>query len=254
MKKAFFGAVASIALMVGSSTQVAQAQWIVLDPSNLIENIISALQNTQTVLNQITQISQEVQSLGYQVQNLQTMPAGVASNVIGQYTMQFGRLVVAMQSINGIAQSVANLTARYNATYPNTALAQGPLSNANVMAQLTAWLNQSRSVYQGAYNTQAQVMSSLPADSANVQTLLQTSGSSQGALGAIQAGNQINGQVAAQLMKMNQQMAATNQAQLNWIAQQTQLIAQAQTISQNLAAGYTAPSAPTVNLTYDRFH
>ena len=245
---------AAAALMVGSAAQVARAQYVVIDPSNLVENIISALQNVQTVLNQVTQISHEVQSLGYQAQNLQSLPSGVAGQVLGDYTTQFSQLVSAMQSINGIAQTVATLTAQYNATYPNTALAQGPLSNANVMAQLTTWLNQSRSVYQGAYNTQAHVIASLPADSANVQTLLRTSGSSHGALDAIQAGNQINGQVAAQLMKMNSQMAATNQAQLNWIAEQSQMIAQAQKTSQNAMVGYTAPSTATVNLTYDRFH
>jgi type IV secretion system protein TrbJ len=254
MKRLLFSAAAILALWTSSSIQPSRAQWVVLDPTNLVENIISALQNTQTVLNQITQISHEVQSLAYQAQNLQSMPPSVSNNVMGQYTTQFGKLVTAMASINGIAQNVAKLTGQYNATYPNTALAQGPLSNANVMSQLTTWLNQSRSVYQGAYNTQAQVMASLPADTANVQMLLQTSGSSQGALGAIQTGNQINGQVAAQLMKMNSQMATANQAQLNWIAQQTQMIAQAQTVSQNLAVGYAAPSAPAVNLTYDRFH
>ncbi len=254
MKKALLAAVASTAVLVGSSTQVAQAQWVVTDPTNLIENTISALQNVQTVLNQITQISHEVQSLANQAQNLQNMPASVGLSVITQYTAQFGQLVTAMQSINGIAQNVATLTAKYNATYPNTALAQGPLSNANVMAQLTGWLNQSRSVYQGAYNSQAQVIASLPADTTNVQTLLQASGSSQGALSAIQAGNQLSGQVAAQLMKMNSQMASTNQAQLNWIAQQTQLIAQAQNVSQGVALGYTTKGTPNVNLTYDRFH
>ena len=254
MKNTLLAAAASAALLLSSSTQVAQAQMAVIDASNLVENTISALQNLQAVLNQITQLSHEVQSLGYQAQNLQSMPSGVSNNVIGQYTTQFGNLVAAMQSINGIAQNVATLTAKYNATYPNTALAQGPLSNANVMAQLTTWLNQSRSVYQGAYNTQAQVMTSLPADSANIRTLVQTSGSSQGALDAIQAGNQINGQVAAQLMKMNSQMATTNQAQLNWIAEQSQLIAQAQQTSQRAMVGYTAPSTATVNLTYDRFH
>jgi P-type conjugative transfer protein TrbJ len=254
MRRILFTAAAIVALWTGSSTQSSQAQWVVVDPTNLVENIISALQNTQAVLNQVTQLSHEVQSLSYQAQNLQNMPASVANTVIGQYTSQFGALVSAMQSINGIAQNVGRLTAQYNATYPNTALAQGPLSNANVMSQLTTWLNQSRSVYQGAYNTQAQVMASLPADTANVRTLLQTSGSSQGALDAIQTGNQINGQVAAQLMKMNSQMATTNQAQLNWIAQQTQMIAQAQTVSKNMTVGYAASSRPTVNLTYDRFH
>jgi P-type conjugative transfer protein TrbJ len=254
MKKSLFAAVASAALLAGTTSQVARAQWVVVDPSNLVENIISALQNTQAVLNQITQISHEVQSLAYQSQNLQGMPSAVSLSVIGQYTTQFAQLVTAMQSINGIARDVATLTAQYNGTYPNTALAQGPLSNANIMAQLTNWLNQSRSVYQGAYNTQAQVIASLPADTANVQTLLQTSGSSQGALSAIQAGNQLQAQVAAQLMKMNSQMASTNQAQLNWIAQQSQMMAQAQKTSQNAMAGYTNPSTAAVNLTYDRLH
>ena len=242
-------------LFAGGSVRDAKAQFAVIDPANLVENIISALQNVQTVLNQVTQISHEVQSLAYQAQNLQKLPASVSNNVLGQYTTQFASLVAAMGSINGIAHNRLRRSQR-NTTrpIPNTALALGPLSNANINSQLTAWLNQSRSVYQGAYNTQAQVISSLQADSANVQTLLQTSGSSQGALDAIQAGNQLSGQVAAQLMKINSQMATTNQAQMNWIAQQTQMIAQAQKISQGLASGYSNAGSPVVNLSYDRFH
>lgn len=254
MKKSLLACLVSTAFVTGSSIPVAQAQFAVIDPANLVENIVSALQNVQTVLNQITQISHEIQSLAYQVKNLQNMPASVSNSVLGQYTNQFSRLVASMQSINGIAQNVATLAARYNATFPNTTLAQGPLSNANVMSQLTGWLNQSRSVYQGAYSTQAQVMSTLPNDTANIQTLLRTSGSSSGALDAIQAGNQITGQLAAQLMKLNQQMATTDQAQLTWIAEQTQMIAQAQKNSEDALAGYAKPSSPVVNLTYDRLH
>src|SRR6202034_3596029 len=115
-------------------------------------------------------------------------------------------------------------------------------------SQLTGWLNQSRSVYQGAYNTQAQVMTSLGTDSATVQRLLQTSGSSQGALDAIQAGNQLNGQVAAQLMKINTQMATTNQAQMNWIAQQTQMLAQAAKHSADISVGYTTAAPSNAHL------
>jgi P-type conjugative transfer protein TrbJ len=254
MKKVFPVLLASAAILTAGSPKSAQAQFAVIDPANLVENIISALQNVQTVANQVTQISHEVQSLAYQLQNLQKMPAGISSSVIGQYVSEFSQLASAMKNINGIAANVANLTTKYNTTFPTTSLAQGPLSSANVLSQLTGWLNQSRSVYQGAYNTQAQVMTSLGADSAAVQQLLQTSGSSQGALDAIQAGNQLNGQVAAQLMKINTQMATTNQAQMNWIAQQTQMIAQAQTTSQHAMVGYTTPSSAPVNLTYDRFH
>lgn len=254
MNRIFVTTVTALVVWIGAGVPESKAQLVVVDPSNLVENIISALQNTQTVLNQITQISHQVQSLAYQAQNLQQMPPAASANVMNQYTTQFGKLVTAMQAINGIAQDVAILTNRYNATYPNTALAQGPLSTATVMSQLTGWLAQSRSVYQGAYNTQAQVMASLPADTANVQSLLKTSGSSPGALGAIQAGNQLNGQVAAQLMKMNAQMATTNQAQLNWIAEESQLMAQAQVTSQQQGQGFTAPSTAVPNLSFDRLH
>jgi conjugal transfer/entry exclusion protein len=122
------------------------------------------------------------------------------------------------------------------------------------MTQLSGWLSQSRSVYQGAYATQAQVMSTLPADSGNVARLLAQSGRSSGALDAIEAGNLLTGQVASQLMKMNQQMAATNQAQMNWIAQQTQLLAQTQHMTQAQLAGYTGRGARSVNGVIDPLH
>src|ERR1700689_2424885 len=88
MKRLLVGSVAVLGLWAGSGLQESRAQWVVLDPSNLVENIISALQNTQTVLNQITQISHQVQSLAYQAQNLQQMPPAVSTNVVGQYTTQ----------------------------------------------------------------------------------------------------------------------------------------------------------------------
>jgi hypothetical protein len=55
-------------------------------------------------------------------------------------------------------------------------------------------------------------------------------------------------------MKMNAQMATTNQAQLSWIAQQTQLMAQSQNTSQSGMTGYTASSTAPVDTTYTRFH
>ena len=254
MKMRFLKVSILTAVVTFGGATTASAQFAVIDPANLVENIISALENVESVLNQVEQLTHEVQSLAYQAQNLSQMPSSVSGAVLNQYTNHFQQLVSAMQSINGIASNVSNLTARYDQTFPNSALAQGALSSASVFAQLNGWLSQSRSVYQGAYNTQGQVMQSLGADSSSVRQLLQTSGSSQGALDAIQAGNQLTGQVASQLMKMNQQMAATNQAQMNWIAQQTQLLEQAAKHSTDISAGYTAVAPSTANPVYDRFH
>jgi P-type conjugative transfer protein TrbJ len=246
--------IAVLSLLAGSSVQVARAQFAVIDPANLVENIISALESLSTVANQAVQLEHEVQSLANEAQNLQSFPSSLSSGVLGQYLTQYGSLVATMQGIDGIARNLATLTAQYDATFPATSLAAGPLSYANVTSQLSGWLTQSRSVYQGAYQTQAQIMGTLAADSGNVAQLLQQSGQSGGALGAIQAGNLLSGQVASQLMKMNQQMAATNQAQMNWIAEQTQLLAQTQQTTQAQLAGYTTPGPRSVNGLIDPLH
>jgi P-type conjugative transfer protein TrbJ len=253
-KKILLGAVGALVLLASSSAQVARAQFAVIDPANLIENIISAVQNLAAVANQATQLEHEVQSLANEAQNLRQFPSSLSSGVLGQYLTQYASLVSTMQGIDGIARNLATLTAQYNTLFPNTALSNGPLSYLNVMTQLTGWLGQTRGVYQGAYQTQAQVMSTLAADSGNVAQLLQQSGKSSGALDAIQAGNLLTGQVASQLMKLNQQMAATDQAQMNWIAQQTQLLAEAQKTQQNQLAGYTTPGTPVVNASLDSLH
>lgn len=254
MKKGVISGFAVLVLLAASSTRVADAQLAVIDPANLVENIISAVQNLATVANQAVQLEHEVQQLANEAQNLQSFPSSLSGGFLGQYLTQYASLVATMQGIDGIARNLATLTAQYDATFPATSLANGPLSYPNVMTQLTGWLTQSRSVYQGAYQTQAQVMGTLGADSGNVAQLLQQSGKSSGALDAIQAGNLLTGQVASQLMKMNQQMAATNQAQMNWIAQQTQLLAQTQLTAQTQLAGYTTRGVRSVNGLIDPLH
>ena len=254
MKRMLISAIAVLSLLAGSSVQVARAQFAVIDPANLVQNIISAIESLATVANQAVQLEHEVQQLANEAQNLQSFPSSLSGGVLGQYLTQYASLVGTMQGIDGIARNLATLTAQYDATFPATSLATGPLSYANVMTQLSGWLTQSRSVYQGAYQTQAQVMGTLAADSGNVAGLLQQSGRSSGALDAIQAGNLLTGQVASQLLKMNQQMAATNQAQMNWIAQQTQLLAQTQQTTQAQLAGYSTRGARAVIGLIDPLH
>lgn len=254
MKRMLITGIAVLGFLASSSVQVARAQLAVIDPANLVQNIISAVHSIATVANQAVQLEHQLQQLANEAQNLQSFPSSLSGGVLGQYLTQYASLVGTMQGIDGIARNLATLTAQYNATYPSTSLATGPLSYANVMTQLSGWLTQSRSVYQGAYQTQAQVMGTLGADSGNVARLLQQSGRSSGALDAIQAGNLLSGQVASQLMKMNQQMAATNQAQMNWIAQQTQLLAQTQLTAQTQLAGYSTRGARVVNAVVDPLH
>jgi P-type conjugative transfer protein TrbJ len=147
MKKGVISGIGALVVLAGSATRIANAQLAVIDPANLVENIISAVQNLAAVANQAVQLEHEVQQLANEAQNLQSFPGSQSSNVLGQYLTQYSSLVATMQGIDGIARNLATLTAQYDATFPATSLANGPLSYPNVMTQLTGWLTQSRSVY-----------------------------------------------------------------------------------------------------------
>ncbi len=207
------------------------------------------LQTLQITVNDVTKIANQVQQIAHQVQNLQSFPAALSGQILGQYVQQYGQLVQGISQINGMATNVAGLLQRYNQTYPNMPInggAGGPLTTPQVMAQLAAFLNTSRAASIGAYNTQAQVMTSLGADSSTIQRILTQSGASSGNLDAIQAQTQLTGQVASQLLKMNQQMASMNQAQMTIMAQQTQEIAKTQQLQVQAMGGYGLPSTTPV--------
>ena len=97
-------------------------------------------------------------------------------------------------------------------------------------------------------------MTSLGADSSTIQRILTQSGASSGNLDAIQAQTQLTGQVASQLLKMNQQMASMNQAQMTIMAQQTQMMTQAQQAAIDGGRGFTNPSTAVVRPGIDAIH
>jgi P-type conjugative transfer protein TrbJ len=203
-------------------------------------------------VNQVTQIGHQLTQITNQVRNLQSFPQTLASQVLGQYVQQYGQLVQSIGQINGIAQNVATLVQKYNAAFPNTPINGGAgsvLTTPQIMAQVSGWLGQTRNVYQGAYDTQAQVMQSLGADSAAIQSIVTQSGASNGNLDAQQASAQLQTQMASQLLKLNQQMATMNQAELTWLAQQAQQAAQSQQEQAQALNGWTTPGTAVANPT-----
>ena len=238
-------ALAGLSLATLLALQPARAQFVVFDPANFGESIMTDLNTLTTTVNQITQIAHQITQISNEIKNLQQFPQSLSGQVLGQYVQQYSKLVSSVGQINGIAQNVSTLTAKYNTAFPNTPINGGngtSLTPQQIMGQVSGWLNQTRNVYQGAYNTQAQVMQSLGADSANIQSIATQSGSSSGNLDAQQASAQLQTQIASQLLKLNQQMATMNQAHLTYLAQQAQQTAQSQQEQAQALVGWTSPS------------
>ena len=211
--------IAAVLGLVLSAT--AQAQIPVTDVANLAQNTLNEANTLQTTVNQATQITNELTQIANQVKNLQQMPSSVASQLLGNYTTEMNQLTTAMGNIGGLAGNLTNLTANYNGMYP-AANGNGPMTSQQLMGQVQGWLTQANKDYQGAYSAQGQVIAALPQQAADVASAANQSQASTGALSAIQAGNQIQTQVAQQLIQLNGQMAAINQAQTDMAAQQAE--------------------------------
>lgn len=211
-----------VAVAVGLAFSVsAHAQIPVTDVANLIQNTLNEANTLETTVNQATQITNELTQIANQVKNLQQMPSSVASQLLGNYTTEMNQLTTAMGNIGGLANNIQNLSSNYNGLYP-AANGQQPMTTQQLLSQVQGWLTQANKDYQGAYSAQGQVIAALPQQAADVASAANQSQASTGALSAIQAGNQIQTQVAQQLIQLNGQMAAINQAQTDIAAQQAE--------------------------------
>src|SRR3954453_18126439 len=66
-------AAGTIALTLGV-TVPARAQWIVFDPNNYVQNVLTAARELQQINNQITSLQNEAQMLINQARNLASLP------------------------------------------------------------------------------------------------------------------------------------------------------------------------------------
>ena len=66
-------AAGTVALMLGAPVP-AQAQWIVFDPNNYVQNVLTAARELQQINNQVTGLQNQTQMLLNQARNLATLP------------------------------------------------------------------------------------------------------------------------------------------------------------------------------------
>ena len=181
MKKRLLAAVVAAMLC----TAAAHAQWVVIDPTNLVQNTLTAIRTLEQINNQIQQLQNEAQMLTNQARNLASLPFNVVSRLRSNLALT-QRLIARAK---GMAYDVARMDQDFQRLYPEQYAAT---VSGNQMYRDTQerWKNTLNGL-QTTMQMQAQASQNLSDDEGVLTDLVGKSQSAEGALQAMQAMNQL---------------------------------------------------------------
>ena len=181
MKKRLLAA--AVAAMLCTAT--AHAQWVVIDPTNLVQNTLTAIRTLEQINNQIQQLQNEARMLTNQARNLASLPFNVVSRLRSNLaTTQ--RLIARAK---GMAYDVARMDQDFQRLYPEqyAATVSGDQMYRDTQERWKNTLNGLQTTMQ----MQAQASQNLSDDEGVLADLVGKSQSAEGALQAMQAMNQL---------------------------------------------------------------
>ncbi len=198
---------AGVALVTLATASVpAQAQWVVFDPQNYVQNVLTAARELQQINNQIQQIENQTQSLINQAKNLASLPYSLVSTI----TSQIQRTEQLLAQAQRIAYSVASINQAFTTSYGSINL---NLSEQQMIAQAQQRWQNSVAGLQDALKTQATVVGNITTNRTTVTSLGASSQSATGAMQAAQINNQLLVQISQQLSDLIALESANGRAQ-----------------------------------------
>ena len=205
LRAALFAGVAVVALWFPA--EPVRADWIVFDPHNFTQNVLTAARELQQVNNEIQSLENQATMLINQARNLASLPYSALSQ-LEQSIAQTQQLLAQAQNI---AYSVTSINQAFATTYPQSYPASTSAQQLFSDAQ-TRWHN-ALNGFQQAMQVQAGVVQNLATTQTQIGTLVSSSQSATGALQAVQSGNQLTALQTRQLADLTAVMAATARAQ-----------------------------------------
>lgn len=201
-------------LIGGPTVGPIYGQLAVADLGGLVQTTITAFNTAELVIHTLSQIENQVFMIENQVTNLATLDV---SN-IGALTGLFGNVLTVLSQADGITYSLGTIDNQFRDLYPELGL---PASGGSQFIEaLRAWNQQSRRAVQDAMRSQS-VTEAIETDSVLIMDAVARSDTSTGNLSALQAGNQIDGLMAAQMVRMQEILAAVHRDQASKRAMET---------------------------------
>ncbi|MGA8171504.1 MAG: P-type conjugative transfer protein TrbJ [Methylocystis sp.] len=199
------GLALAIALSLSPVSPV-QAQFVVFDPSNYAQNIMTAAHTLQQINNQITSLQNQARSLLNQTKNLTNLPYS-SLQAVQQSLTQTQQLLSQAQRI---AYNIQQIDHAFSTQY-------GPVNSSSSWSALVAgaqqrWQN-SLASFQDAMRVQAGIVQAIDTSRSQAGALVSSSQSAVGALQSSQAGNQLLGLQSKQLADVTALLASQGRAQ-----------------------------------------
>ena len=206
---------------------------IVLDPSNLAQNILTATRTLQQVNNQIRQLQNEAQMLINDAKNL--------AQTSFDPTGEINRIMVEIDNLMGAAKAIqytiADTDRIFRAHYPEDYSAW---TESQMAASAEEQWKISRNAFHDALLVQSQIVESVDGDRTTLNRLLSETRSAEGSLSVAQTGNQLMALEASQSLKIQQLMAAQYRAEAVERARRLQIERESKVRTERFVGGSTA--------------
>ena len=181
------------------------AQWIVFDPNNFSQSVLTAARELQQINNQIQSLTNQAQSLVNQAKNLANLPM----STLTQLQSTIARTQSLLSQAQNISFNVQQVQTAYSSTY-GAAPTSASMSTLVATAQ-QRWQN-SVAAFEDSLKMQAGVVGNISTNSTAMTSLVSASQSASGALQAAQAGNQLLALQSQQLSDLVAVLAAKGRA------------------------------------------
>jgi P-type conjugative transfer protein TrbJ len=178
----------------------------VIDPTNLIQNTLTALRTLEMTNNQLSQLQNETRMLLNQAQHL----ASLDFNVVNRLRLSIARSEQLLAQAQGLAYEVTRLDQEFARLYPEQYV-QTITATQLAQQRLERWSQQRQGLHT-ALRMQGQVAQNLDVDQTILTDLVAQSQSAVGSLQASQATNQLLALQAKQAIQAQQMALTQNRA------------------------------------------
>jgi P-type conjugative transfer protein TrbJ len=176
----------------------AHAQWLVIDPANVLQSTLTALRSLTQIQNQIQQLANETVMLENEARNLKGLNFSTLNRLLA--TLQTtNQLINQAQGLGfNLLRAEEGFAQGYPTAYPNA------VSNAQMAQDAHQRWSNSLEALRTSIAVQSQAQTNFASDQASLTDLVNQSQSAVGALQATQATNQLLALHARQMIAEQQ--------------------------------------------------
>lgn len=183
-----------------------QAQFVVVDPLNLIQTTLTALRSLVQISNQLKSLANEAIMLENEAKNLTSLNYNGLNRLLA--TLEATNRLLAQAQ--GLSLVLARTQAQFAQQYPTMYGAK--VNNTQMAADAYVRWKNSLEALRTAVNVQSQSNQNFDSDQTSLTSLVNQSQNAVGALGAIQATNQLLALHARQFIQEQQLAIAQDRA------------------------------------------